>query len=113
VRPLAARASPARQPRLVAVTNRRRRHRLPRRSAPLPAPAGLVPEGRGPPLPPIWVAALIAKQPCVASHSAVRASEAPDEPRQPDPGARARCRTRSVPGAGPRPKELPEVAHSR
>ena len=52
--------------------------------------------------------ALIAKQPCVASHSAVRASEAPDEPRQPDRGARARCRTRSVPGAGPKPKDLPQ-----
>ena len=30
-----------------------------------------------------------------------RASEAPDEPRQPGRGARARCRTRPVPGAGP------------
>ena len=40
-------------------------------------------------------------------------SEAPDDPRQPDPGARPRCRTRPVPGAGPMPKDLPEAAHSR
>ena len=45
----AARHSPARWQRLVVAANRRPRRRLPRRSAPLPAPAGLVPEGRGPP----------------------------------------------------------------
>ena len=53
--------------RLVAATNRRRRRRSPQIAAPLPAPAGLVPEGRGPPLPPIRFAPLVELQRFVAS----------------------------------------------
>ena len=112
-RPPAAPAARDSQQRRVAATNRHRRRRSPRQSAPVPAPAGLVPEDRGPPLPPIWIAPLVALQPSVASRGAVRASEAPDEPRQPGRGARPRCRTRSVPGAGPKPKESSYAAHSR
>ena len=40
-------------------------------------------------------------------------SEAPNELRQPGRGARARCRTRSVPGTGTKPKESSYAAHSR
>ena len=58
--------SPSRQHRLVVATNRRRR-RSPHIAAPLPAPAGLVPEGRGPPLPPIRFAPLVELQPVVTS----------------------------------------------
>ena len=71
---VAASAAPAArdsQQRRVAAANRHRRRRLPRRSALLPAPAGLVPDGRAPPLPPIWIAPLVALQPFAASRGAV------------------------------------------
>ena len=42
-----------------------------------------------------------------------QASEAPDQPRQLRPGARARRRTQSVRGAGTTPQHPSEAAHSR